>query len=391
MIQRRQLVSVHRWTALTLGLVVLLSALTGAGMAFRKQLEPLVYPRQSLSSCSAPMNLDQILREAEMEHPGGRIDYLRVDQKPGSPIAVRYLNKDTLYFDRCTGQLLASQNRYGGFFGTLEWLHRGQWLSFGGNIMGAGAICLLLLLASLGIYLWWPRKSRRFVDALKLNRKLRRGTAFDMGLHRTVGAWVAIPLAISATTALPNAFPSIQDAMIATGGAKTKTPHVSAIGPMAPLARAWATINRLSPNPRQVLIHLPLKPTSAMEIFIIAKDAPHANARTYLYLDPRSGRILSYAPYAQMGWGAKLYYWMLSVHTGEVGGILGQLILFCGASGALVLGYTGIKTWAVRSLQRKSKPKTPPGKNTAAAAPVGERPQQKKHRNEDQLARGEVH
>ena len=393
MIQRRQLVFVHRWTALTLGLVVLLSALTGAGMAFRKQLEPIVYPRQSLSSCSTPINLDQILREAEMTHPGGRVDYLREDWKPGSPIAVRYLNKDTLYFDRCTGQVLASQNRYGGFFGTLEWLHRGQWISFGGNIMGAGATCLLLLLVGLGLYLWWPRNSRRFVDALKLNRKLKRGAAFDMGLHRTVGAWVAIPLTISALTALPNAFPAIQDAMIAMGANEVKTFHPKAAGPMLPLASVWTIINRLSPSPQQVLIHLPSEPASAMEIFIIAADAPHSNARTYLYLDPHNGRVLSYTPYADMGWGGKLYYWILSIHTGEVGGILGQLVLFLGATGALVLGYTGIRTWADRSLKRKTKSKGPPEGSVTANLPPGQQRSTARRtgQRKDPLARGEVH
>lgn len=392
MIARRQLVSVHRWTALTIGLVVLLSAVTGAGMAFRKQLEPLVYPRQSLSSCTAPISLDQILREAAMTHPAGKVDYLRVDRTPGSPLVVRYLNRDTLYFDRCTGQVLASQNRYGGFFGTLEWLHRGQWISFGGNIMGSGAASLLAILAGLGLYLWWPRKSRRFVDALKLNRKLKRGAAFDMGLHRTVGAWVAIPLAISATTGLPNAFPTIEDSMIAIGAGSSKMAHPKGGSPILPLSSVWTIINRLTPDPQQVLIHLPPKPRSAMEIFIIAADAPHANARTYLYLDPHSGRVLSYTPYAQMGPGAKLYYWMLSIHTGEVGGILGQLILFLGASGALVLGYTGIRTWADRKLKRRAKPRksaAAPPQALVQSAGVRQQPNEIDSK-EDKLVRGEV-
>ena len=39
-LSRRDLVlPVHRWLALTLGLIVLASAVTGAGMAFRKELD----------------------------------------------------------------------------------------------------------------------------------------------------------------------------------------------------------------------------------------------------------------------------------------------------------------------------------------------------------------
>lgn len=353
----RRWIPFHRWAGLTLGLIALVSAATGAGMAFRKQLEPLVYPREAPAGCATPVGLDSILAAARMVHPKGQIDYLRVQRSVRDPVAVRFLNKDTLYLDHCTGQLLSSQNRYGGFFGTLEWIHRGQWSHALGNVvMGSGALTLLVMLVGIGLYLWWPRKGRRFRDALKLNRKLRKGTPFQMGLHRTVGAWVAIPLAISAVTGLPNAFDSVHDAITALDGRRAPKPHSHAGGPGVALATMWARIVSLSPDPKEALIHVAQKPDDPIEIFVIAKDAPHANARTYLYLDSHDGRVLSFTPYAAMGTGSKVYYWMLSVHTGEVGGLLGQAILFLGAGGALLLGYTGIRTW-LRRRSSKAKPR----------------------------------
>jgi uncharacterized iron-regulated membrane protein len=53
-------------------------------------------------------------------------------------------------------------------------------------------------------------------------------------------------------------------------------------------------------------------------------------------------------PYSRMGSGSRLYFWMLSLHTGEVGGLFGQLVLWLGAMGALVLGYTGISAYIRR-------------------------------------------
>jgi vanillate O-demethylase ferredoxin subunit len=353
----RRLIPIHRWAALTLGLVALVSAVTGAGMAFRAQLEPLVYPREAPVGCTAPVGLDQILAAARMVHPKGKVDYLRIQRALRDPVALRYLNKDTLYFDHCTGQLLSSQNRYGGVFGMLEWIHRGQWSAAFGNVaMGLGAFTLLFMLVGIGLYLWWPRKGRRFRDALKLNRKLRKGTPFEMGLHRTIGAWVAIPLAISATTGLPNAFPFVHDAITALDGKGEARPSSTSAAGALPLSAAWDRIVHLSPDPQEALIHLAQKPGDPIEIFIIAADAPHANARTYLFLDAHDGHVLSYTPYAAMGRGSKIYYWMLSVHTGEVGGIFGQAILFLGAAGALVLGFTGIRTWA-RRRAKKSRPR----------------------------------
>jgi uncharacterized iron-regulated membrane protein len=216
--------------------------------------------------------------------------------------------------------------------------------------------------------LWWPRKRQRFRDNFKLNTKLRKGPAFDMGLHRTLGGWVAIPLAVSALTALPNAFPIVRSALAATGSNDVHTRLRSTeTGPLLPVSAAWRRVQALTPNPREVLIHIPHKPVDPLEIYIIASDAPHANARTYLYLDSHNGGVINFTPYAEMGVGDKVYYWMLSVHTGEVGGFFGQTILALGAAGALVLGFTGVRTWFRRRANRKtSRPSVSPAINSRA-------------------------
>lgn len=338
---------VHRWTALTLGLVALVSAATGAGMAFRKELEPIIYPRAA-PPCATPVSLAEVLAAAQMAHPKGKIDYLRVLGDVRQPAAVRWMNKDTIYIDRCSGQIVAEQNRYAGIFGIMEWIHRGRWIPepLGDFVMGLGALNLLISLLGIGLYLWWPRKGRRFTDNFKLNRKLRKGPAFDMGLHRTVGGWITIPIAISAMTALPNAFPFVHDTILSLDGPKAeKKLNSTAVGPFLNVSAVLREVQQISPNPREVLIHLAHKPSDPLEIYIIAADAPHSNARTYLYLDAHDGHVLAFAPYSEMGLGSRLYYWMLSIHTGEVGGVLGQLILCFGAVGALVLGFTGIRTW----------------------------------------------
>ena len=366
---RRKLLPVHRWVGLTVGLIALASAVTGAGMIFRQQLDPIVYPRIFRSTaCAQALPLDAFAETARRLHRAGQLDYLRVRGKSDAPIQARFVDKDTLYFDRCTGALVASQNRYSGFFGTLEEIHRGRWLpsAVSDVVMGSGALSLLFLLIGIGTYLWWPRKPRRFSQGFQVSRKLK-GPAFNIGLHRAVGGWVAIPLALSALTGLPNAFAGIHDAITSLDAVAGVHPHsaFSAAVPAhrLPLARAWETITRLTPAPREALLHVGLKPTDPLEIYIIAADAPHANARTYLFLDAYSGRVLSYTPYANMGVGSRIYFWMLSLHTGEVGGVFAQLVLFAGAAGATVLGYTGYSTYLRRRfLKKKSRSTTKAGK-----------------------------
>jgi uncharacterized iron-regulated membrane protein len=368
---RRKLIPVHRWAGLTVGLVVLLSALTGAGMAFREQLEPIFYPGVVRTApCAAPLALDALAAAARQLHPAGTLDYLRVQRDPTAPVAARFVNKDTLYLDRCAAALSTSQNRYQGFFGVLEWLHRGQWAKFGGWVMGTGAVTLILMLAGIGIYLWWPRKPRRFSQGFTVSRKIK-GPAFNIGLHRMVGAWVAVPLLLSALTGLPNAFDALHDAIVSLDGKREAKPVSIAPAdprtPRLPLAAAWQTIDRLAPNAREVLIHVARAPQDPLEIYIIEAGAPHANARTYLWLDAWSGRTLSYVPYSRMGVGSRIYFWMLSLHTGEVGGPIGQLILFLGAIGALTLGYTGISAYVRRRFKLDRK-RPAPARATATAA-----------------------
>ena len=351
---------VHRWFGLTLGLVVMVSAITGVGMAFRKQLDPLVYPQLfKASPCKNPLPPQRLVRSAKGAKPKGKLVYIRVFPAGEAPSAVRFAGNDTVFVDRCTGLVTGSQNRYAGIFGFLEFIHRGQWLPAGGTFMGAGALSVVLILGMGGMFLWWPRNIRRFGRGFVIDRRLK-GPAFTLVLHRTTGAWVVTFLMISALTGLPNAFDGVKSAMMRIGAPERSAPLASVppngVRPK-PLAldKVWNIVTRQSPEPREVLI--PLKrnaPTDPLEIFIIAADAPHANARTYLDLDAYSGKVLKFTPYRESSIGAKIYYFGLSLHTGKIGGIPGQLCLFIGAIGALVLGVTGMQSYVGRVLRRRN-------------------------------------
>lgn len=358
---RRDLVlPIHRWLALTLGVIVLASAVTGAGMAFRKELDPLVYSRMlHASTCGDRLPLDAFVARARALHPKGQIDYIRLLDHADAPVILRFTDKDTFYFDGCTGEVLGQQNRYGGVFGQLERIHRFAFIPNGGWLMGTGAFVLAIALVAGGLIVWWPRSPRRLRDVLKLNTALK-GRAFELDLHRTLGAYAAVPLLLSALTGLPTAFDWVRHGVDAMAGTPVEKPPVSAppkhVGKAKAakisMEQAWREADALAPRAQEMLLHLANKPKSPVEIFIIAADAPHANARTYLYLDAYSGKVLKFAPYKDMGLGEKIYYWALSLHTGEVGGVFGQFLLFLGALSVPVFAYTGANSYLRRTLNR---------------------------------------
>lgn len=379
---RRAMLPIHRWIALTLGIVVLASAITGAGMAFRKQLDPLVYPRMlQAPACAARLPLDDFVARARALHPTGKLDYIRLLGRPDAPVILRFADKDTYYFDPCSGAMLGEQNRYAGIFGRLEQLHRFVYVQNGGWLVGAGALAAALGMVIGGLVVWWPRPPRRFADGFRLNTNLK-GRAFELDLHRTLGAFAATLLLVSSITALPQAFDWVKNGLNTLTGTPAETIPQSAPPPKAagrkaakiPMEQAWRTAQALSPHPREALLHLPLKAKSPVEIFMIAADAPHANARTYLYLDAYSGHVLRFTPYARMGLGGKIYFWTLSIHTGEVGGIFGQFLLFLGALSVPVLAYTGVGSYLRRRFARSSPAQAPiAGDGAPPGQPAGRR------------------
>lgn len=360
----------HRWTGLSAGLVLVMLAVTGATMLFRPQIEP-VFDRGMLSvpSCLGHASLDALTAAARDAYPQGEPDFIRLEG--GAPAAermpsayVRFEDKNTVYLDPCTGRVLGQRNRYAGWFGSVEALHRLRFVEQGEVVTGTTALLAALLLVGGGVYLWWPAARRDLAGALRHDRSLR-GPVRILSLHRTVGVYVGLIVLASALTGLPQAFKWYRQGLYAvTGSSKpAKAPPSPSAGPRLTLEQAWRIGQRLVPGSVVSQLRYPSKPRDAFEMFFIEAGAPHPNARSYLYLDAVTGAPLSLRPYAASSAGNKLYFWMLSVHNGLVGGMAVKSLMLLGLLGVPVLGYTGVASYLRRVLRR-----TPSGRLSVRVA-----------------------
>ena len=69
----------HRWTELTVGIVLVFMALTGALIAYRPHLEPVVNrDLLTVPACSERVSLDLVAASARVAHPAGELDYIRI-------------------------------------------------------------------------------------------------------------------------------------------------------------------------------------------------------------------------------------------------------------------------------------------------------------------------
>jgi len=343
---------------LTVGLVILLMAVTGASIAFRPELEP-VLNRDLLTvpACTGRVPLDTLTANAAALRPNATLDYIRmVAGEPGAsrmPSAmVRFTDQQFVYLNPCTGAVLGERARYGGLLGTIEQIHRFRFMKNGSLITGTSAIVFGVLLIGGGIALWWPRTRGNWRDAFSLRSGTVRAVS-TYRLHRTAGIYGSLILLSMVLSGLPQAFDWYAHGLYAIVGspapAKPPKSEVPASGAARlPLENFWQTAQALSPQPRDALMHIPEKPRAPVEMYLIDRDAPHANARTMLFMDAYTGKVLKYVPYAQSSLGHKLYFWVLSWHTGLVGGVFGKLLLLFAALCVPVLAYTGIRNYLRR-------------------------------------------
>lgn len=349
----------HRWTGLTAGLVLMMLAVTGASMLFRPQIEPrLDRDLLTVPACLGRAPIEQLTAAALAAYPKSKLDFIRLESAAPTaehvPAAfVRFKDKNTVYLNPCTAQVLGQRNRYAGLFGAIEGLHRLRFVEDGEVVTGTTALLTVLVLLGGGYYLWWPSTRRGVRSAMRYDSSLR-GPARTLNLHRTVGVYVGLVVMASALTGLPQAFKWYKQGLYtAVGSPKpAKAPHSAPSDSHVTLEQAWLIGQKTVPGATVSQLRYPEKAKDAIEMFFIERNAPHPNARTYLYLDSGTGAALRFEPYATSSTGNKLYFWMLSWHNGLVGGLAGQCLMLFGLLGVPLLGYTGISSFLRRSLRR---------------------------------------
>ncbi|WP_377705131.1 PepSY domain-containing protein [Pseudoduganella sp. UC29_71] len=358
--------ALHRWTGLAAGWLFAIVALTGALMAFRVQLEPLVSSAlATVPACTAPLPLDALVAAARTASPdSGPLTALRLYGNSRTSARVRFGDERWIYVDPCSARVLGSEAVYGGPFGTVARLHIFGYLPFGELLAGSLALLMALAMAAAGLRLWWPASLRMLRSSWRIKRGLQ-GRARSLNLHKTVAIYAAPVLLACALTGLPQAFSWARSAIDALADFPAR-PAVRPPGAPQPAAlpapeRAhagvprntagvrleamWRQAQALSPAPQKLQLRAPPAPGAPWLLEAVARDAPHANALSYFYFDPASGALLRHTPYAAHSRGHRAYLWMLALHYGWIGGLAGQAILLLGALAVPLLAWTGTASY----------------------------------------------
>lgn len=354
---RGKLLWLHTWSGITIGVVMLLFALTGAALAMRDQIDGrLMAPLTHASRCGQGQPIDALVDRAKAARPGEKLKAVNVGNRPGETVAVEFRNDDLLYFDACDGRMLGAQNEYGGFSGTMDWLHRFHFIEDGRFVGGVFNLAILIFLVLGGIVLWWPNSRAALRSRITYDRKLPR-TARLLSLHRVTGIYAFVLLLLLTLTAVPISFGWAKSLIETATGSSVATPkppkRAMAKGPPLSLDRIRAIALAQMPASQSISINFPKKKGEPLRVELLEAGAPHINAKSYLFMDPVTGAPLKRAHYdTDIPLGRKVYLYCIALHAGLVGGIGYQLLLLVCCLLVPVEFYSGV----VAYFRRRKRP-----------------------------------
>lgn len=354
---RKTLSWLHTWSGLVLGLVIVMLAVTGAGLVLRPQLDALVNrPLLMVPPCAAPLPLDRLAAAARAAYPAGRLHAIEITAEPTASTAIDFTDDTQVYLNPCSGRVLGIKNHYAGFFGTLDWLHRFRFIGNperdrnGKTVAGFVNAGFALLLIAGGLFLWWPRSKAELKTAVSFQWR-RRGPARTLSLHKIVGLYTAVLMLVITLTALPLAFQPFRDLISWATHSPVESPlppKLAAPAHATPLSMQalWQRTKARVPDLQWASLYYPVAHSAVVEAEILERGMPHANAKSYLYLNAYSGKTIRLRRYTRdTSDGRKVYLYLLALHSGLVGGLPYQLLLLLAVLGIPVQAYSGASVY----------------------------------------------
>ena len=354
---RPALFQVHLWLGLSAGIFVALLGITGSIMAFEPQLEHALHPHLWYVTAppdARPLTLAQISAVVTQAFPDDTIDGYQVATRPGLSDQVG-LAHSVVFVNPYSGAILG-QRRFGeGGIDILNIIHqlhthllfRGLG-DLGGKVTTSAALVLFVMLLS-GLYLWWPLKRIR----ISWRGAAARRSWFDV--HNTIGVLsLVVSLALCATgiaigfegtsTKLFYTMTGSQPAPRPALNVPTLAANAVQIGVDSAFAIARAALPGAAPFEVDV-------PPPGKAYFIRARypEDLTPGGRSQVAIDPYTGNVLFAQGSRTAPAGARMVIANRAIHTGDIGGIPGKIIVSLASLGLVFQVITGVLMWIRRS------------------------------------------
>jgi uncharacterized iron-regulated membrane protein len=360
--QFRKLIFWCHLTAGTIaGIVIFIMSVTGVLLAFEKQIISWADTRSynvTAPSKEAPrLSVETLLskvRETQATPPNSITLYGDTSR----PAMVSFAGGRNLFINPYTGEAFGEGARgVRSFFRTVTDLHR--WLGAQGEnravaraVTGACNLLFLFIVMS-GFYLWWPSKRTRaqFRNVLWFRRGLST-KARDFNWHNVIGFWSVAPLFIVVLSAVVISYTWASNLVYRIAGETPPAPaqrpapanpaQQGSAPPLDGIDRLWARAEQQVEGWRSISMQVPSSLEAPVTFTIDKGNGGQPQKRAQLVLKRATGEVVRWEPFSSYTTGRRIRSWLRFAHTGEVGGILGQVIAALASTGGAFLVFTGL-------------------------------------------------
>ncbi|HLA94088.1 MAG TPA: PepSY-associated TM helix domain-containing protein [Pyrinomonadaceae bacterium] len=356
---RKLIFWLHLIAGLTAGIVIFIMCVTGALLSFERNIIEFSERDSryvSVNGSEANLPVSEVLKRVIEARPGVKPASLAITNEPGAAWQISLGREGMIFADPFTGEITGEGNRSvrGAMSGLRDW-HR--WVALSGDqraigkaITGASNL-LFLFIAISGIYIWVPRvwAWRSFKPVLWFRGGLR-GKARNFNWHNTIGFWTSLFLIVFTLTATVISYQWAGNLLYTITG--NEVPPVSPPQQGGPpqaepefalpenLDTVWTLAEAQAPDWKVISLRLPVTKNAA--VFTIDEGIYwNIFGRSTLTADTSTAAVTKWDPYGDRNAAQQLRSWFRFTHTGETGGLAGQIIGFIACVGGAFLVWTG--------------------------------------------------
>jgi uncharacterized iron-regulated membrane protein len=340
---RRLILSVHLFTALLAGALIVILGATGSVMEFEPELDHLLHPHLSyITPGMRVLSLREIGDAVSRRFSGEPVVAYQPSLSPDLSSQV-LLPSGVAYVNQYTGEVLGMRSRGQTFLGYARALHvRLASGDFGRNVMKWSGIGMLISLAS-GAYLWWPIKQVRI-------RKWG-GPRFWFDVHNAIGIFSLLTLAMLAATGTVLGFEDQVAPMI------YKLTRSSPIPTSRPVVREPApSAAPITPDEAVAIarVHVPgavpyrVQMPNYGGVYVVALLYPQdtvAGGDNLVALDPHDGNVVSLSRSSDLSRGDRLLALNEAIHTGSILGMPSRIAAWLASTTVIVQLCSGLLIW----------------------------------------------
>jgi uncharacterized iron-regulated membrane protein len=378
--------TVHLWTGLVFGTILVLQGLSGAALSWVHELDAMLNP--GLLHVAPPPGLGsgdalrvqpaqvQAVNDLLAANPRyGKPSMLMLPERagdvyvawyrPGKPASAwKQAVTRQVMVDPASLRVLGERN-YGEagltrplLMPALFHLHRYLLAGEAGKVVIAVQGVALVLMALTGIAVWWPRMTRAaIVHALSV-RFGGSWPRFSFQLHRSAGAFCAPVLLFLGFSGVNFNMPAWVTPLVSA--VAPVTPNDKAVNrsstalPPLPVGAAMAAAQARYPEARIGRINFPAGPSQPWEVRVRQPgELRQGPGATRISIDARDGAVLRVADPLRGPGGDRFLAALFPLHSGEAFGTAGKVFISIMGLMPLVFFVTGIVVW----LKFRRKPK----------------------------------